>query len=86
VQKSFRARDFPVRAGNFPFRAAKNRFVRPFSRPCAENSTCAEIGRPVRANFPPVRAKIHPCGHFSICAAKKPLIKGFKPIFRQKKS
>jgi len=34
-----------------------------FSSPCGNKSFRAAI-------FPSVRAKIHPCGHFSICAGK----------------
>ena len=49
-----------VPCAGFPIRAAKIRSVR-------------DICRFVRANFPSVRAKSHPCGHFSICAKKKPI-------------
>jgi hypothetical protein len=77
VQKSFRARDFPVRAGNFTFRAANNRFVRPFSRPCAENSFCADY-LPFRARQLPFRAGKNPSVRpFSDLCGQKAAYKGF---------
>ena len=61
AQKPLPAGSKSICAGNFPFRAVKNRSVR-------------DIGRSVRANFASVRAKFDLCGHFSICAG---FLKGF---------
>jgi hypothetical protein len=38
------------------------------------------IGRSVRGNFPSVRAKINLCGHYPICAEKRPGLWAFLMI------
>jgi hypothetical protein len=58
-KNSLRANDLPVCAGNFPFRAGKIRFVRPFSRPCDDFPIRAG-DLPIHAGQLPVRAAFFP--------------------------
>jgi hypothetical protein len=62
AQKPLPAPLKPIRAGLGRFRADENQSVRPFSRPCGQNSIRAGHCRFVREVISPVRAKIHLCG------------------------